>query len=172
MKWILTVLFNLFTLLVLAQTPEANLRRLNIQLPPISQPIANYVRAVQTGNLVFLSGHAPKRNDGSLITGKVGTDLSIEQGYEAAKITTLNLLATLQETIGSLDRVRRIVKVTGYVNCGPDFTKHPQVINGCSDLLISVFGERGKHARSAMAMVSLSNNMAVEIEMIVEVAPE
>lgn len=172
MKWILTVLFKLFTLLVLAQTPEANLRRLNIQLPPISQPIANYVRAVQTGNLVFLSGHAPKRSDGTLITGKVGTDLSIEQGYEAAKITTLNLLATLQETIGSLDRVRRIVKVTGYVNCGPDFTKHPQVINGCSDLLISVFGERGKHARSAMAMVSLSNNMAVEIEMIVEVAPE
>lgn len=155
-----------------AQNPEANLKKLNLVLPPVSAPMANYVRAVQTGKLVFLAGNGPTRADGSSITGKVGADLTVEEGYEAAKVTALSLLATLRQAIGSLDKVKRIVKVNGYVNCGPDFTQQPRVINGCSDLPVAVFGEKGKHARAAMGMVALPNNIAVEIEMIVEMEPD
>jgi enamine deaminase RidA (YjgF/YER057c/UK114 family) len=152
-----------------AQSPEEKIKSNGLVLPPASKPIANYVKFVRTGNLIFLSGHGPTKADGSNVTGKVGKDLTPEQGYEAAKITALSLIATLKDAIGDLGKVKRIVKVNGYVNCLPDFTEHPKVINGCSDLLVLVFGDRGKHARAAMGMVALPSNIAVEIEMVVEV---
>ena len=149
--------------------PEAQLEKLGIQLPEVSAPVANYVRAVKTGNLLFLSGSGPKKADGSYITGKVGADLTIEQGYEAARITGINHLATLKAELGDLKRVKRIVKVLGMVNSSTEFTDQPKVINGFSDLMVEVFGERGKHARSAVGMASLPIGIAVEIELIVEV---
>ena len=170
MKYIFLFLFAICSEAVTAQTEEEKLRDLNLQLPPVSKPMANYVKYVRTGNLLFLAGHGPTKADGTTITGKVGKDLSIEQGYEAAKITALGLLATIKDALnGDLSKVKRIVKINGYVNCLPDFTKQPKVINGCSDLLVNIFGERGKHARAAMGMVALPNNIAVEIELIVEV---
>lgn len=153
----------------LAQTPEQKLKELNITLPTPSQPIANYVSAVRTGNLIFLAGKGPSKPDGSYITGKPGKDLTIEQGYEAAKLTAINQLAALKAAIGDLNKVKRIVKVLGMVNSDPDFKDHPKVINGFSDLIVAVFGEKGKHARSSVGMCSLPMNMAVEIELIVEV---
>ena len=148
---------------------ENKLKEMGFELPPTMQPVANYVTAVRTGNLVFLAGHGPVREDGTRITGKVGKDLSVEEGYEAAKRVALGLLSTLTGEIGDLDRVRRIVKLLGMVNCPPEFGDQPKVINGASDLLVEVFGERGKHARSAVGMSSLPMNISVEIEMIVEV---
>ncbi|HMO33089.1 MAG TPA: RidA family protein [Lacibacter sp.] len=169
-KMLLLLISNVLVLPLFAQNPDTRVEQLRLQLPPVSAPMANYVRAVRSGNLVFLAGHGPTRADGTTITGKVGSRLTVEEGYEAARITALSLLATLREALGgSLNRVKRIVKVNGYVNCGPDFGLQPQVINGCSDLLVAVFGEKGKHARAAMGMVSLPNQIAVEIEMIVEV---
>lgn len=152
-----------------AQSPEEKLKANNLVLPPVSKPVANYVKYVRTGNLIFLSGHGPAKADGSNITGKVGKDLTIEQGYEAARVTGLSLLATLKDAVGDLSKVKRIVKVNGYVNCLPDFTDQPKVINGCSDLMVLIFGDKGKHARAAMGMVALPSNIAVEIEMVVEV---
>lgn len=153
-----------------AQTPDEKITSLGLQLPPATKPIANYVKYVRTGNLIFLSGHGPTKTDGTNITGKVGKDLTIEQGYEAARVTGLSLLATLKDALGGdLSKVVRIVKLNGYVNCLPDFTEQPKVINGCSDLMVAVFGDKGKHARAAMGMVALPNNIAVEIEMVVEV---
>lgn len=152
-----------------AQSPEQKLKDAGLSLPPVSKPIANYVKFVRTGNLIFLAGHGPTKVDGTNITGKVGKDLTIEQGYEAAKIAGLSLIATLKDALGDLGKVKRIVKVNGYVNCLPDFTDHPKVINGCSDLLVLIFGDKGKHARAAMGMVALPSNIAVEIEMVVEV---
>jgi enamine deaminase RidA (YjgF/YER057c/UK114 family) len=152
-----------------AQTPEEKLKNNGLVLPPVSKPIANYVKYVRTGNLIFLAGHGPTKADGSNVTGKVGKDLTIEQGYEAAKITGLSLIATLKDALGDLSKVKRIVKVNGYVNCLPEFTDQPKVINGCSDLLVLVFGDKGRHARAAMGMVALPSNIAVEIEMVVEV---
>jgi enamine deaminase RidA (YjgF/YER057c/UK114 family) len=152
-----------------AQTPEEKLKKNGLVLPPVSKPIANYVKYVRTGNLIFLAGHGPTKADGSNVTGKVGKDLTIEQGYEAAKITGLSLIATLKDALGDLSKVKRIVKVNGYVNCLPEFTDQPKVINGCSDLLVLVFGDKGRHARAAMGMVALPSNIAVEIEMVVEV---
>ncbi len=149
--------------------PEANIAELGIELPTPSAPVANYVNAVRTGNLVFLAGKGPLKPDGENITGKLGTDLTIEEGYEAARITGINQLAALKAEIGNLNKVKRIVKVTGMVNAAPDFTDQPSVINGFSDLMVEVFGERGKHARAAVGMGSLPSNIAVEIEMIVEV---
>jgi enamine deaminase RidA (YjgF/YER057c/UK114 family) len=149
--------------------PEARLAELGIALPEPSVPVANYVKAVRTGNLVFLSGHGPYRSDGTLVTGKLGGNLTIEEGYEAARLTGIGLLSTLKSEIGDLGRVRRIVKVLGMVNSDPSFTDQPKVINGCSDLLVEVFGERGRHARAAVGMVSLPVGIAVEIEMVVEV---
>ena len=148
---------------------EARLEELGIELPRASPPVANYVNAVRTGNLLFLSGKGPLRPDGSLIKGKVGTDLTVEEGYEAARLTGLNLLAALRRELGSLDRVRQIVKVLGMVNAAPAFEEQPKVINGFSDLMVEVFGDRGRHARSAVGMGSLPEGIAVEIEMIVEV---
>ena len=147
---------------VKAQTPEAKLQELKLTLPEISQPIANYVKWKQVGNLLYLAGSGPK------IYGKVGADLSTEQGYEAAKATGLEIIAVLQAATGDLGRIKQFVKVLGMVNCTPDYTAQPAVINGFSDLIVAVFGEKGKHARSAVGVGSLPNNMAVEIEVIVE----
>ena len=148
---------------------DKKLKELGVELPTPVKPIANYVEAVRVGNLLFLSGHGPTKMDGSNITGKVGSDLTIEQGYEAAKVTAIGLVATLKAELGDLNRVKRVVKVNGWVNCTPDFGDQPKVINGCSDFLVSLFGENGKHARAAMGTVALPNNIAVEIEMVVEV---
>lgn len=147
---------------------EKRLKELNIQLIKPVPPIANYIRAVQTGKLVYLSGHGPDKPDGSQMIGKVGQDLTIEQGQEAARLTAISLLASLKGLIGDLNKVKRIVKLLGMVNCPADFTQHPKVINGCSDLLVAVFGNNGKHARSAVGMGSLPGGIPVEIEMIVE----
>jgi enamine deaminase RidA (YjgF/YER057c/UK114 family) len=147
--------------------PYERLRGLGLSLPEPRPPVANFLPAVIEGNLVFLSGQGPVGPDGIVYKGKVGSDLGVEDGYAAARLTTLNLLAALDQAIGDLARVRRIVKVLGMVNADPDFTAHPQVINGCSDLLVSVFGpEVGRHARSAVGMGSLPGRIAVEIEMI------
>ncbi len=156
---------------VRAQSVEQTLTKLGITLSMPTKPMANYVKAVPSGNLLFLAGHVSTRADGSAITGKLGRDLTVEQGYEAARVATVSLLSTLKAELGSLDRVRRIVKVTGFVNSTPDFGDQPKVINGCSDLLVAVFGERGKHARSAVGVAALPTNCAVEIELVVEVAP-
>ena len=148
-------------------TAEENLKQKGITLPPPAKPVANYVPAVRVGNLLFVSGTGPGQ---STPPGKVGTDLSLEQGYQAARATGLNLLATVRATLGSLDKVKRIVKVLGMVNSAPGFTDQPKVINGFSDLMVEVFGEAiGKHARSAVGMAELPFNIPVEIEMIVEV---
>lgn len=154
-----------------AQSPSENLKKLGIELPSVSAPIANYVKYVQTGNLVYLSGHGPLQNNGNYTIGKLGKNVSNEQGYEAARITGIQLLATLQSAIGDLSRVKRIVKILGLVNCTDDFTEQPKIINGCSDLMVAVFGEIGKHARSAIGTNALPMGMAVEVEMIVEINP-
>lgn len=148
---------------------EQRLAQLGITLPEPKAPVANYVRAVQTGNLLFLAGSGPGHGGAAPMRGKVRRDLSVEQGYQAARECAINLLAATREALGDLDRVRRIVKVLGMVNCDPEFGDQPKVINGCSDLLVEVFGDRGRHARSAVGMGSLPNGIPVEIEMIVEV---
>lgn len=141
----------------------ANLKSLNITLPELKKPLANYVHTVRTGNLVYTAGKGSANSDGSLYTGKLGNDLTIEQGKEAARLAGIRLLASLQAELGDLNKVKRIVKVLGMVNATPDFTEHSQVINGFSDLMVEVFGERGKHARSAVGMSSLPKNLAVDI---------
>ena len=149
--------------------PEARLRELGITLPAPPQPVANYVNGVRTGNLIFLAGKGPKRADGSEITGKLGQNVSIEEGYEGARLTAINQMAVLKAMLGDLNKVKRIVKVLGMVNSDPSFVEQPKVINGFSDLMVEVFGDRGKHARAAVGMASLPRGQAVEIEMIVEV---
>ena len=149
--------------------PEARLKALGIELPAAPEPVANYVNGVRTGKLIFLAGKGPKRADGSEITGKLGADVSIEEGYEGARLTAINQLAVLKEMLGDLSKVKRVVKVLGMVNSDPDFVEQPAVINGFSDLIVEVFGERGRHARAAVGMASLPRGQSVEIEMIVEV---
>ncbi len=149
--------------------PEARLKELGIVLPTAPQPVANYVNGVRTGNLIFLAGKGPKRADGSELTGKLGADVSIDEGYEGARLTAINQLAVLKEMLGDLKKVKRVVKVLGMVNSDPEFVQQPAVINGFSDLIVEVFGERGRHARAAVGMASLPRGQAVEIEMIVEV---
>lgn len=153
-----------------ATSPEARLAELGIELPTAPRPLASYVTVARTGNLLFTAGHGPTRADGTLISGKVGAGLDIATGQEAARLTTLNLLATLRHELGSLDAITRIVKVLGMVNCPAEFTQHPSVINGCSDLLVEIFGDAGRHARSAIGVGSLPLDMAVEIELVVEAA--
>ena len=149
---------------------ESRLDQLGITLPAEPVPIANYVPGVRTGNLVYLSGLGPaSRPDGTTPSGKVGRDLTTEEGYEAARLTGINILARMKGELGDLDRVRRVVKLLGMVNSAPDFNQQPAVVNGCSDLLVEVFGERGRHARSAVGMASLPNDIPVEIEVIIEV---
>ena len=148
---------------------DERIAELGIDLTQPSSPIANYVPAVRVGNLLFLSGHGPRKGTSSdMVTGKVGADLSVEEGYEAARLVGIQLLASIKRELGSLDKVKRCVKVLGMVNAAPDFGGQPSVINGFSDLMVEVFGENGKHARSAVGMGSLPNNIAVEIELIVE----
>ena len=149
--------------------PEARLAALGITLPQAPSPVANYLNGVRTGNLIFLAGKGPRRADGTEIQGKLGVDVSIEEGYEAARLTALNQLAVLKAMLGNLDRVVRIVKVLGMVNSAPDFVEQPAVINGFSDLMVEVFGDRGRHARAAVGMASLPRGQAVEIELVVEV---
>ena len=144
---------------------EKHLQELGIELPAIPDPAGNYVHAVRTGNLLFLSGKGPRGSQ-----GKVGGSVSIEQAYTDAREVGLILLAVMRHELGTLDRVVRVVKVLGMVNAEPDFGAQPKVINGCSDLFVEVLGERGRHARSAVGMGSLPNQITVEIECIVEVA--
>ncbi len=148
---------------------EARIKELGIELPTPSAPVANSVPAVRTGNLVFLSGHGPRNPDGSNITGRLGDDMSIDDGYQAARTVAIGLLASLKAEIGNLDRVTRVVKLLAMVNSAPGFGDQPKVANGVSDLLVEVFGDRGKHARSAVGMVALPGGIPVEVEMIVEV---
>jgi len=141
---------------------------ITLTLPP--QPIANYVRAVRTGNLLFVSGHGPY-NDGKIkMMGKIRKELTVEEGYQVARNVGLNCLATVKAALGDLGKVKRVVKLLEMVHCTEDFKDQPKVINGCSDLLVEVFGETGKHARSAVGMQALPNGIPVEIEMILEVA--
>jgi len=149
--------------------PEAKLLDLGINLKIPGTPVANYVHAVQSGNLLFLAGKGPKKDDGKNVVGKVGADLSLDEGNVAARWAAINQLAVLKAELGNLNRVKRIVKVKGMVNATPEFTDHSKVINGFSDLMVEVFGDRGKHARAAVGMGSLPGNMAVEVEMVVEV---
>jgi enamine deaminase RidA (YjgF/YER057c/UK114 family) len=149
--------------------PEAKLEELGIELPSPPQPVANYVNGVQAGNLIFLAGKGPRYADGTEITGKLGQDVSIEEGYEGARLTAINQLAVLKAMLGDLKRVKRIVKVLGMVNSDPNFVEQPKVVNGFSDLMVEVFGERGKHARAAVGMASLPRGQAVEIELVVEI---
>ena len=149
---------------------EARLKELNITLPTPATPMANYVGAVRVGQLLFVAGHGPIRRDGKMTTGKLGRDLTTEQGYQVAREVGVNLLATVRAHLGSLDRVKRIVKVLGMVRSAEGFGDQPKVINGFSDLMVEVFGEAiGKHARSAVGMAELPVGIPVEIEMIVEV---
>lgn len=148
---------------------EQKLKDMGIELYQLPAPEANFVRAVRTGNLIFLSGHGPVTPQGNSVTGKLGQDLSIEEGQEAARYVGITLLSALKAEIGDLNKVNRIVKVLGMVNGTTDFTEQPKVMNGFSDFMVEVFGEKGKHARSAVGMGSLPSNIAVEIEMIVEV---
>ena len=150
-------------------SPEQRLKELNIQLPDVPTPIANFVMWQQVGNLLYLSGQGPRRPDGSIPVGRLGLNYSVEQGYADARRIGLQILATVRKAVGSLDRIEGVVKLLGMVNAEPDFGQHPKVINGCSDLLVEVLGERGKHARSAVGMGSLPNGMPVEIEAIIQV---
>jgi len=147
---------------------EKNLADLGIQLIAPVPPTANFVKAVRTGNMVYLSGHGPDRAGGGQVIGKLGSDLTVEQGQEAARLVGISLLSTLKNEIKDLNKVKRIIKVLGLVNAIPSFERHSQVMNGFSDLMVQVFGENGKHARSAIGVGSLPNNIPVEIEMIVE----
>ncbi len=145
------------------------LSSLDIVLPDPSDPVANYVNIRQAGNILYLAGKGPSLPQGGYITGKVGQDLTVEEGYEAARLTGIAQLAVLQAYLGDLNKVKQLLKVTGMVNATPDFTNHPEVINGFSDLMVEVFGEKGKHARAAVGMGSLPRNIAVEIELMVEI---
>ncbi len=148
---------------------EERLRELGIELPEPPPPVGNYIGAVTVGNLVFLSGHGPRSASGEYSSGKVGGELTPEQGQEEARQVGLDMLATLRAEIGDLERVRRVVKVLGMVNAAPDFRSHPKVIDGFSDLMVEVFGEKGRGARSAVGMGSLPFQIPVEVEMIVEI---
>ena len=148
---------------------EERLSELELELPETAAPVGNYVPAVRTGNLVFVSGHAPRQAGTFVYLGKVGRELSVDDGYKAARIVILSALASLKAEICDLDRVRRVVKLLGMVNSAPDFHDQPAVIDGASDLLVELFGDAGRHARSAVGMAELPKGISVEIEMVVEV---
>ena len=152
-----------------AQDAETRIREMGIVLSSPSSPVANYVNAVRVGNLLFLAGKGPLKADKSYVSGKVGKDLTIEEAYDAARLTAISHLAVIKDELGSLNKVKRIVKVLGMVNCTEDFKDQSKVINGYSDLMVEVFGEKGKHARSAVGMYALPFNMAMEVEVIVEI---
>lgn len=152
-----------------AQDAEKKLKDLKIDLLKPAAPIGTYTKAVRVGNLIFLSGHGPLKADGTYMTGKVGKDATLEQAFMAARQTAISMLSTLKAEIGDLNKVKRVVKVLGMVNCTEGFTDQPKVMNGFSDLIVSIYGEKGIHARSAVGVISLPANMMVEVEMIVEV---
>lgn len=153
----------------MAESAESILKSLGIELPPMAAPAANYVPSVRTGNLLFVSGQVSISPAGRFV-GKLGQNLTVEEGQKAARICAVNILANLKASLGSLDKVGRIVKLVGFVNCTPDFEDPHKVVNGCSDLLTEVLGDRGKHARSAIGMATLPLGAAVEVEVIVEIA--
>lgn len=148
-------------------SPYDRLKALGIVLPPAPRPIANFVTHIQEGNMLYLSGQGPREDDGFMHTGKVGDTVSVDDAYAHARLTGINLLAVLHTALGDLGRVKQVVKLLGMVNAAPDFADHPLVINGCSDLLIDVFGDAGQHARSAVGFGSLPGNITVEIEAII-----
>jgi enamine deaminase RidA (YjgF/YER057c/UK114 family) len=148
---------------------EARLKEIGITLPAAAAPLASYVPTVQTGSLLFLSGQVTLKNGKREFVGKLGRDFTTEEGAQAARLCALNIVAQLKAALGDLDRVRRIVKLTGFVNAAPDFTEQPQVVNGASDLLAEIFGDKGKHARSAVGVGSLPGGVACEVEAIVEI---
>lgn len=148
---------------------EDKLASIGIKLPSPPAPAGSYVPVVVSHNLAFVAGQIPTQDGQVLFKGKVGSDITIEVGQQAARLCTINALAQLKFALGSLDRVKRVVKVTGFVNCDPSFADHPKVVNGASDLLVQVFGEAGKHARAAVGASSLPLDCAVEVEFIVEV---
>ena len=150
---------------------EARLKELGVVLPSLGTPVANYLPYRLAGNILYLAGQGPRDESGKQLTGKLGKDISIEEGYRRARLVGLGLLAAMRDALGSLDRVDYIVKLLGMVNAVPDFNDSPKVINGCSDLLVEVFGDAGRHARSAVGNVMLPNQISVEIEGIVAVKP-
>ena len=168
-KYFLILIIALTVYQMHAQTPEERIKEKGIVLSIPSAPVANYVNVVRVGNLLYLAGKGPGKPDGSYVTGKVGKDLTIEQGYEAGRLAAISHLSVLKAELGDLNKVKRIVKVLGMVNCTDDFKDQPKVINGYSDLMVEIFGEKGKHARSAVGMNSLPLGIAVEVEVIVEI---
>jgi enamine deaminase RidA (YjgF/YER057c/UK114 family) len=155
----------------LMENIEDRLAKLGITLPPLPKPMANYVPFTLAGNLLYVSGQGPKIKEGEWVRGQVGKDLTVEQGYEAARLVGIQILAVINGALGSLNRVKRILKVNGFVNSGPGFGDQPAVINGCSDLFVELLGDAGRHARSAIGVSSLPQGIAVEIEAIVDVLP-
>jgi enamine deaminase RidA (YjgF/YER057c/UK114 family) len=149
---------------------EQRIKDLGLVLPPVPKPVGNYVGGVRTGNLLFMSGVGPRTPDGSLIKGKLGATMSVDEGYQAARVVGLNMLANIRGQLGSLDKVKRVVKVLGMVNATPDFGDPPKVINGFSDLFVEVFGDAGRGGRSAVGMATLPFQMAVEVEMVLEIS--
>ncbi len=170
MRFFIIVFLIGFSTALFAQDAEKKLTELKIELLKPTPPIGTYVKAVRVGNLIFLSGHGPTKADGTFMTGKVGKDATLEQGFIAARQTAISLLSTLKAEIGDLNKLKRIVKVLGMVNCTEDFTDQPKVMNGFSDLMVSLFGQKGLHARSSVGVNALPANMTIEIEMIVEVS--
>jgi enamine deaminase RidA (YjgF/YER057c/UK114 family) len=151
-------------------TPEARIKELKLELPPPPKPVAKYKPAVLSGNILYVSGHGPLKPDGTMVAGKVGIDISLEQAKDAARLVGLAILSSVRNTIGSLDKVKRLIKTLGMVNAAPEFTKQPMVIDGFSELMAEVFGEdAGVGARTAVGMGSLPGNIPVEIECIFEV---
>jgi len=148
---------------------EKRIEELGITLPAAATPVANYVTTVQTGDLIFTSGHGPGSGSGKIYKSQLGTDAEIDDGYQSARQVAINLIGTLQHALADLDRIKRIVKLVGFVNSAPNFIDQPAVINGASDLLVEVFGDKGKHTRSAIGMSQLPGGIPVEIEMVVEV---
>ncbi len=148
---------------------DKKLKDMGIELFPPSKPMGSYVKAVRTGNLLYLAGSGPSRADGTNIIGKVGRELTLEQGVDAARQAGISILSTLKAELGDLNKVKRVVKVLGMVNCTENFYDQPKVMNGFSDLMVAVFGDKGKHARSAVGMYALPSNIAVEVEIIVEI---
>lgn len=159
------LLINVFAF---SQSPEERLIKSGIKLQELKLPVANYVHAVRTGNLIYLSGKGPQQENGDYLTGKLGKYISIDQGYQAARLTGIIQLAVLKQELGDLSKVKRIVKVNGYVNSEDNFYDQPKVMNGFSDLMVEIFGDKGKHARTALGVNALPFNMLVEVEMIVE----
>jgi enamine deaminase RidA (YjgF/YER057c/UK114 family) len=154
----------------MAGTVESRLKELKIELPQASAPVANYVPCVQAGNILFVSGQVTSKDGQLQYKGKVGKEISVEDGQKAARLCALNILAQAKAFLGSLDRVKRVCMVQGFVNAVPDFVDHPKVVNGASDLFVELFGEAGKHARFAVGAGSLPANVAVEVAAVLEVA--